>query len=92
MGYKQSPFPMVSGTSKHASALKDKGPEEEGKDHRNVWGKDHKHPPGKPYAETSISKEKKEELTKKGAEFEISETDPHNVAAKEKENQPELEE
>lgn len=63
------------------SPLKDRGPKE-GRDHRNVWGEDHKHPPGKPYAETALSDKKRAEFVAKGAEFDISENDPHNVNAK----------
>jgi len=60
MGYKQSPFPMVSGTTKHASALKDKGDDsDDGKSHNKVHGEGHSHPPGTTFAaQEKIRKER----------------------------------
>ena len=69
MGYKQSPFPMVSGTTKHASALKDKGDDSDnGKSHNKVHGEGHSHPPGTAYESqkkiTDSRKLEEEQITK----------------------------
>ena len=77
MGYKQSPFPMVEGTSKHKSALKDKGDDsDDGKDHNNVHGEDHDHPPGKSFASGA-------EIRKRRAPIEKKISEEHNKEAEE---------
>ena len=77
MGYKQSPFPMVSGTTKHASALKDKGDDsDDGKSHNKVHGKGHSHPPGTTFAAG-------DKIRKQRAPIEKKISEEHNKEAEE---------
>ena len=60
MSYKQSPFPMASGTSRHASALKDKG----SASHMKKYGADHD-PNAKPGEHTTKEFRESEKQTSK---------------------------
>ena len=74
MGYKQSPFPMVSGTSKHASALKDIG----NKSHQKAHGAKHSHPPGTSFASQEKIRKKREPAEKQITKEHNIEAETHN--------------